>query len=86
MRSSSLVMGFAWGMGGLSVPLVGLVADRFGIESALAAMSLLPLVAAALAVPLPSGRRAHAPLRAPDATTAEGGGGDVADKAPLGTD
>ena len=29
---SSLMMGFAWGTGGLSVPLVGLIADRIGIE------------------------------------------------------
>ena len=29
---SSLMMGFAWGTGGLSVPLVGLIADRVGIE------------------------------------------------------
>ena len=28
-------MGFAWGTGGLSVPLVGMMADRFGIERAL---------------------------------------------------
>ena len=32
---SSLMMGFAWGTGGLSVPLVGLIADRFGIEPTL---------------------------------------------------
>ena len=32
---SSLMMGFAWGTGGLSVPLVGMMADRFGIERAL---------------------------------------------------
>jgi len=29
---SSLMMGFAWGMGGLAAPLVGTVADRLGIE------------------------------------------------------
>jgi FSR family fosmidomycin resistance protein-like MFS transporter len=50
---SSLMMGFAWGMGGLAVPLVGLLADRVGIERALTTMSVLPLVAAALAWPLP---------------------------------
>ena len=43
---SSLMMGFAWGTGGLSVPLVGMMADRFGIERALIVMSALPLVAA----------------------------------------
>ncbi len=37
---SSLMMGFAWGTGGLSVPLVGMMADRFGIERALIVMSV----------------------------------------------
>ena len=32
---SSLMMGFAWGTGGLAVPLVGLLADRIGIEHTL---------------------------------------------------
>lgn len=54
---SSLMMGFAWGTGGLSVPLVGLVADRIGIEHTLVGLSVVPLLAAACALPLPS--RAH---------------------------
>ena len=32
---SSLMMGFAWGTGGLSVPFVGMLADRIGIERTL---------------------------------------------------
>ena len=51
---SSLMMGFAWGMGGLSVPLVGLVADRIGIEPTLIGLATVPLVAAVCALPLPS--------------------------------
>ena len=51
---SSLMMGFAWGTGGMTVPLTGLVADRIGIEPTLIALSLVPLAAAALALPLPS--------------------------------
>jgi FSR family fosmidomycin resistance protein-like MFS transporter len=51
---SSLMMGFAWGTGGLSVPLVGFIADRVGIEPTLAGLSLVPLVAAACAIPLPA--------------------------------
>jgi FSR family fosmidomycin resistance protein-like MFS transporter len=54
---SSLMMGFAWGSGGLSVPLVGMIADRVGIEHTLVGLSLVPLAAAACAIPLPS--RAH---------------------------
>jgi len=76
---SSLMMGFAWGTGGLSVPLVGMMADRYGIERALTTMSTLPLVAALLAISLPSGKPAHVSARASDATTAEGIGIDVAD-------
>ena len=50
---SSLMMGFAWGMGGLSVPFVGMLADRFGIERTLVGLAFIPLLAAACAVPLP---------------------------------
>jgi len=55
---SSLMMGFAWGMGGLIVPFVGMLADRIGIDHTLIVMSFLPLAAAGLALPLPSGNGA----------------------------
>ena len=55
---SSLMMGFAWGTGGLAVPLVGMLADRVDIAPALMIMGLAPLVAAACALPLPGGRLA----------------------------
>jgi MFS transporter, FSR family, fosmidomycin resistance protein len=58
---SSLMMGFAWGSGGLSVPFVGLAADRFGIEPTLIALSAGPIAAALCAWPLPPGRRVRAP-------------------------
>jgi MFS transporter, FSR family, fosmidomycin resistance protein len=58
---SSLMMGFAWGTGGLAVPLVGMLADRVDIAPALMIMGLAPLAAAACTVPLPGGRL---PLRA----------------------
>jgi FSR family fosmidomycin resistance protein-like MFS transporter len=61
---SSLMMGFAWGTGGLSVPFVGMLADRIGIERALVTMGCMPLLAAALALPLPSGKRVAAAPRA----------------------
>ena len=51
---SSLMMGFAWGTGGLSVPFVGMIADRIGIELTLRGLSLVPIAAAALAMPLPA--------------------------------
>jgi FSR family fosmidomycin resistance protein-like MFS transporter len=59
---SSLMMGFAWGTGGLSVPFIGMIADRVGIEATLAGLALVPLIAAACALPLP--KRALAPSAA----------------------
>lgn len=56
---SSLMMGFAWGTGGLSVPIVGLIADRIGIEHTLIGLSVVPLVAAAFALPLPARAQAY---------------------------
>ncbi len=58
---SSLMMGFAWGSGGLSVPFVGMAADRIGIEATLAGLAFVPLVAAALALPLPERPPPHVP-------------------------
>jgi FSR family fosmidomycin resistance protein-like MFS transporter len=69
---SSLMMGFAWGTGGLSVPIVGLIADRIGIEHTLVGLSVVPLLAAAFALPLPAraeavaGRPSQPPV--PDVT------------------
>lgn len=56
---SSLMMGFAWGMGSLTVPLVGMGADRYGIEPTLAVVAFIPLLAAALAWQLPDTRPEH---------------------------
>jgi FSR family fosmidomycin resistance protein-like MFS transporter len=50
---SSLMMGFAWGTGGLSVPFVGMLADRIGIERTLLCLAFIPLAAAMCALPLP---------------------------------
>ena len=52
---SSLMMGFAWGMGSLAVPLIGAGADRFGIQSTLTVLAFIPLLAATLAWFLPRG-------------------------------
>ncbi len=50
---SSLMMGFAWGMGSLTVPLIGMGADRYGIKPTLAVVAFVPLLAAILAWRLP---------------------------------
>lgn len=55
---SSLMMGFAWGTGGLTVPLVGMLADRLDIAPTLTIMGLMPLAAAACSLWLPPGRQA----------------------------
>jgi FSR family fosmidomycin resistance protein-like MFS transporter len=75
---SSLMMGFAWGTGGLSVPLVGVLADRIGIERTLVAMSFTPLLGALLAAPLPTGKLGHSPIRPGAVGHAETAGTDVA--------
>jgi FSR family fosmidomycin resistance protein-like MFS transporter len=54
---SSLMMGFAWGMGSLAVPIIGFSADRFGINGTLVGLAVVPLVAAGLAAGLPDTRR-----------------------------
>lgn len=58
---ASLMMGFAWGTGGFSVPIVGLIADHVGIAPTLMGLGLVPLLGAACALPLP--KRAHLPVR-----------------------
>ena len=58
---SSLMMGFGWGTGGLTVPIVGAFADRFGIEQALYGLAFVPLLAAACALPLPRPQHPAAP-------------------------
>jgi FSR family fosmidomycin resistance protein-like MFS transporter len=51
---SSLMMGFAWGMGGFSVPVAGWFADHYGIERTLFGLAFVPVVAAATAMLLPA--------------------------------
>jgi MFS transporter, FSR family, fosmidomycin resistance protein len=62
---SSLMMGFAWGSGGLTVPLVGRIADLAGLDVTLRGLALVPLAAAALALLLPPRPSDHVPTVAP---------------------
>jgi MFS transporter, FSR family, fosmidomycin resistance protein len=57
---SSLMMGFAWGVGSMTVPLIGMGADRFGILPTLAVVAFTPLLAAVLAWQLPERSPLHA--------------------------
>ena len=70
---SSLMMGFAWGTGGLSVPFVGMIADRIGIEATLTGLSFVPLLSAACTLPLPARAGVHAPSRAAEMVVPEAG-------------
>ena len=53
---SALMMGVAWGVGGMFVPLIGRIADAAGLGRALMVVALLPLVGFAIAVFLPRER------------------------------
>jgi hypothetical protein len=75
---SSLMMGFAWGTGGLSAPFVGMVADRIGIEQTLTMIAFMPLAGALIALRLPTGQHLHTGARASEVTHAESSGTDVA--------
>jgi len=53
---SSLMMGVAWGVAGMAVPLVGLAGDFVGLGSTLRVLALLPAVGAVITLALPAGR------------------------------
>jgi FSR family fosmidomycin resistance protein-like MFS transporter len=59
---SSLMMGFAWGVGSLLAPVVGVLGDSLGLGVALSITAVVPLLAAAFARPLPRTVPAHQPL------------------------
>ena len=53
---SSLMMGFAFGLGGIVTPLAGKLADLFGIQPVLTATALLPLLTLPLILAFPKDR------------------------------
>src|SRR5262249_701934 len=50
---SALMMGFAWGMGGMMVPVIGKIADIAGLKQALMVVVLLPAFGFLLSLLLP---------------------------------
>ena len=53
---SSLMMGVAWGTGGLAVPAIGLLGDSIGLGPTLQLVGLLPAAGALLILALPAAR------------------------------
>lgn len=51
--ASGVTLGLAIGLGGLGTPLLGLIADHFGLLATPATIAALPVLAAALALTLP---------------------------------
>ena len=68
---SSLMMGFAWGVGSLLAPVVGLLGDTLGLNAALSITAIVPIAAAAFALPLPRSIAARPPVAEPAPLTAE---------------
>ena len=54
---SSLMMGLAWGTGGMMTPLAGKLADLFSIRPVLAALAVIPLLTVGLIAMLPERSR-----------------------------
>ena len=52
--ASGLTVGLAVGVGGLSTPIFGFLADRIGLSTALTSVAMLPLLAAVLVLTLPA--------------------------------
>jgi MFS transporter, FSR family, fosmidomycin resistance protein len=70
---SGLIIGFAVGTGGIGVTLLGAVADRWGLLTAMDVTALLPIAAVAIAVILPPDPRpAWNPTPSPSRTSISG--------------
>ncbi|MBN1103359.1 MAG: MFS transporter [Deltaproteobacteria bacterium] len=61
---SSLMMGFAFGVGGMMSPLTGKLAEIFSIRSVLGCLAIIPLLTIALVYFLPSAPSPEQPARA----------------------
>jgi FSR family fosmidomycin resistance protein-like MFS transporter len=57
--SSGVTLGVAVSIGGVATPLLGQVADHYGLWAALASLALVPILSAGLALTLPHPDRVH---------------------------
>ncbi len=53
---SSLMMGLAYGLGGAVAPLVGMLADRYSVDTVLWSLAFLPLLALPLILMIPANK------------------------------
>lgn len=74
---SALMMGFAWGVGGVAVPLVGRISDQVGLETAILGLVLFASPSILLAWLLPSEERMNSERARLDGLSHETGGGPV---------
>jgi FSR family fosmidomycin resistance protein-like MFS transporter len=57
---SAIMMGFAWGMAGITfIPMIGWMADRFGLETVLWGVAAAPLLGVLPALRLHPGEPQH---------------------------
>jgi FSR family fosmidomycin resistance protein-like MFS transporter len=57
---SSLMMGLAFGAGGIMTPITGKLADAFSIRPALACVAVFPLLTVGLIAFFPQRKKGHA--------------------------
>ncbi|MEW6670304.1 MAG: MFS transporter [Thermodesulfobacteriota bacterium] len=60
---ASLMMGFAYGLGGMISPLVGKLADRFSIQPVLLGVALIPLLTLMLILKFPEVNQTASPVQ-----------------------
>ena len=53
--AAGVTMGLSIGLGGLGAPILGAVADGYGLSAMMLAIAALPLIGLALALSLPRG-------------------------------
>jgi FSR family fosmidomycin resistance protein-like MFS transporter len=60
---SGLIIGLAVGMGGIGATMLGAIADRWGLATAMDVTAMLPIAALAIALAMPSDRAAREAVR-----------------------
>jgi FSR family fosmidomycin resistance protein-like MFS transporter len=71
---SALLMGLAWGVGSLIIPVVAPLSTMIGLRAVLALVGLLPLTTGFLAMVLPAGKKSEVEHSVSDSTLVPAGG------------